>query len=204
MGLPTPHEAALSPQRNANRLANMNVSGLGLDGPLVVEPVVHGDDRGHFFEAFNLGLFSQRVGSGIRFVQDNQSRSSKSVLRGLHYQLDPMAQGKLVRVVSGVVFDVAVDIRRSSPDFGRWVGLELSDANRKQLWIPRGFAHGFAVLSESADLLYKADNYYSPGRERSIRWNDPDLGIDWPLEDAPLLSAKDETAPALAEAEVFA
>lgn len=171
---------------------------------LILEPQAFADDRGHFFEAFNKEAFDQEVGGTWTFVQDNQSRSRRSVLRGLHYQLDPMAQGKLVRVVRGAVFDVAVDIRESSSSFGRWLGVELSEDNHKQLWVPPGFAHGFLALTDPADLLYKVTEYYSPDHDRSIRWDDPDIGIEWPLDGEPTLSDKDATAPHLRDAEVFA
>jgi len=166
---------------------------------LLVEPKVFGDARGFFYESFNQQAFDDALGRHVTFVQDNHSRSTKGVLRGLHYQADPHAQGKLVRVVLGAVFDVAVDIRRDSPTFGRWVGAELSEENQRQLWLPPGMAHGFLVLSESADFLYKATDYYAPQAEHSIRWDDPSLGIAWPLGgEAPRLSAKDAAAPRLA------
>jgi dTDP-4-dehydrorhamnose 3,5-epimerase len=172
--------------------------------PLLIEPKVFRDDRGYFSESFHQKEFDDLVGEAVRFVQDNQSRSSKGVLRGLHYQLAPAAQGKLVRASNGAVFDVAVDIRRSSSDFGKWVGYELSDANFRQLWIPPGFAHGFLVLSDTADVLYKTTAYYSPELDRSVRWDDPDIGISWPLDDAaPIVSPKDQAAPSLSNAEVF-
>ncbi|MEO7335644.1 MAG: dTDP-4-dehydrorhamnose 3,5-epimerase [Caldimonas sp.] len=165
---------------------------------LLLEPRVFGDERGFFFESFNKKSFDEAVGHAVNFVQDNHSRSSKGVLRGLHYQLPPQAQGKLVRVTSGTVFDVAADIRLDSPTFGRWVGVELSDSNKRQLWIPPGLAHGFLVLSEIADFLYKTTDYYSPQLERSIRWDDARLAIEWPLEQlTPVLSPKDNTAPSL-------
>lgn len=172
--------------------------------PLVLEPEIYADDRGHFFEAFNRQAFEDQVGDKWGFVQDNHSRSRQGVLRGLHYQIEPMAQGKLVRVVRGAVFDVAVDIRRSSRSFGEWIGVELSEGNFKQLWVPPGFAHGFVALSDPADLLYKVTEYYSPEHDRSIRWDDPDIGIDWPIEGDPMLSDKDAEAPYLRDAEVFA
>lgn len=164
-----------------------------IPGVLILEPKVFGDARGFFFESFNQRDFEQATGlTGIAFVQDNHSRSAKGVLRGLHYQLPPKAQGKLVRVVKGAVFDVAVDIRQGSPTFGQWVGVELSEANHRQLWIPPGLAHGFLTLSDSADFLYKTTDTYSPEHERCIRWDDPAIGIEWPaLDMAPLLSAKD-------------
>ena len=169
---------------------------------LVLEPKVFGDARGFFLESFNQRVFNQTTGLEVEFVQDNHSRSAKGVLRGLHYQLQ-QPQGKLVRVVRGAVFDVAVDIRRSSPHFGRWVGVELSEDNHRQLWIPPGFAHGFLVLSDSADFLYKTTDYYAPEHERAILWNDPAIGIAWPLAAEPLLSVKDKAASLLADAAVF-
>jgi dTDP-4-dehydrorhamnose 3,5-epimerase len=159
---------------------------------LMLEPKVFGDSRGFFFESFNEQDFAQVTGLNVKFVQDNHSRSAKDVLRGLHYQLQ-QPQGKLVRVVRGAVFDVAVDIRRSSPTFGQWVGCELSEDNHRQFWVPPGFAHGFVVLSDSADFLYKTTDYYAPAHERCIAWDDPDIGIEWPLVMKPLLSAKDKT-----------
>lgn len=172
-------------------------------GLAVLEPRVFVDERGEFYEAFNARQFEGVVGPGWSFVQDNQSRSSMHVLRGLHYQAEPRGQGKLVRVVRGRVFDVAVDIRRSSPSFGEWFGLELSESNHKQLWIPPGFAHGFLALSATADLVYKVTEYYSPEHDRSIRWHDPEIGIQWPLGGQPVVSDKDASAPFLREAEVF-
>lgn len=172
--------------------------------PLLIEPRVFQDDRGFFFEAFNQREFDQVVGAHVDFVQDNHSKSVKGVLRGLHYQLHPRAQGKLVRAVRGSIFDVAVDIRRTSDSFGTWVGYELSASNFKQLWVPPGFAHGFLVLSDEAEVLYKASDYYAPEFDRSIRWDDVAIGVDWPLQGtSPLLSAKDAQAPSLDEAEVF-
>ncbi|RYG55633.1 MAG: dTDP-4-dehydrorhamnose 3,5-epimerase [Alphaproteobacteria bacterium] len=170
---------------------------------LVIEPKVFGDARGFFYESFNSKAFDEAVGRHVEFVQDNHSRSAKGVLRGLHYQIE-QPQGKLVRCVRGAVFDVAVDIRKSSPTFGKWVGEELSEANHKQLWVPAGFAHGFLVLSETADFLYKTTDYYAPAFERCIAWNDPYLAIDWPdLDLAPALSTKDAAACNLQQAEVF-
>ena len=169
---------------------------------LVLEPKVYGDARGFFLESFNQHVFNQATGLEVEFVQDNHSRSAKGVLRGLHYQLQ-QPQGKLVRVARGAVFDVAVDIRRSSPHFGRWVGVELNEDNHRQLWIPPGFAHGFLVLSDSADFLYKTTDYYAPEHERAVLWNDPAIGIAWPLTTEPLLSAKDKAASLLADAAVF-
>ena len=173
---------------------------------LVLEPKVFGDARGFFYESFNARDFAQATGLQVDFVQDNHSKSARGVLRGLHYQIEH-AQGKLVRVVQGEVFDVTVDLRRSSSTFGQWQGVHLSADNHKQLWIPPGFAHGFVVLSESAEFLYKTTDYYAPQHERSLAWNDPALGIDWPLErlegQQPQLSAKDAVAKPLAEAEWF-
>lgn len=183
----------------------MKVTPTALPDVLIVEPRVFGDERGFFFESFNQRTFDAAVGHRIEFVQDNHSRSQKGVLRGLHYQLPPHAQGKLVRVVAGRVFDVAVDMRQGSHTFGRWAGTELSAENHRQLWIPPGFAHGFLVLSESADFLYKTTDYYAPQAEASLRWDDPEVAIDWPLEGiTPLLSAKDLAAPPLAAARAFA
>jgi dTDP-4-dehydrorhamnose 3,5-epimerase len=176
----------------------MKVATTAIEGVLVIEPTVFGDDRGFFMESFNDRAFRDATGCDAAFVQDNHSRSVRGVLRGLHFQLAPRAQGKLVRVVLGSVFDVAVDIREGSPTFGRWVGVELSERNRRQLWVPAGLAHGFVVTSDSADVLYKTTDYYAPELERSIRWDDPALSIDWPLDGAlPKLSAKDAAAPLL-------
>jgi dTDP-4-dehydrorhamnose 3,5-epimerase len=169
---------------------------------MVIEPKVFGDARGFFFESFNQQAFNEATGTNVNFVQDNHSRSAKGVLRGLHYQLQ-QPQGKLVRVVRGAVFDVAVDIRKSSPTFGQWVGVELSEDNHKQLWVPAGFAHGFVVLSEMADFLYKTTDYYAPAHERCIAWNDAGIGIDWPEGLTPNLSAKDEAGLPLTEAQLF-
>jgi dTDP-4-dehydrorhamnose 3,5-epimerase len=172
---------------------------------MVLEPRVFGDERGFFMESFNQRLFDQLTGTSHAFVQDNHSRSARGVLRGLHYQLPPHAQGKLVRVTRGAVFDVAVDLRRHSPGFGRWVGVELSGENHRQLWIPPGFGHGFLVLSDSADFLYKTTDYYAPEAERCIRWDDPAIGIEWPdIGMAPVLSSKDAQGLAFAQAEAFA
>ncbi len=170
---------------------------------LILEPKVFGDARGFFFESYNARAFAQATGLDLNFVQDNHSRSARGVLRGLHYQLK-QPQGKLVRVVRGSVYDVALDVRRSSPTFGQWVGVELSESNQRQLWVPAGFAHGFLVTSESADFLYKTTDYYAPEHERCIAWNDPAIGIEWPLDGAPALSAKDQQGVPLAQAEVFA
>ena len=169
---------------------------------LIIEPKVFGDDRGFFYESFNAKAFEQATGLKRNFVQDNHSKSTKNVLRGLHYQIQ-QAQGKLVRVVQGAVFDVAVDIRKSSPTFGQWVGVELSADNHRQLWVPPGFAHGFVVLSDTAEFLYKTTDYYAPQHERCIAWNDPTLAIDWQFAGEPLLSAKDAQGLPLAQAEVF-
>ena len=168
----------------------------------LIEPTVYGDDRGFFFESFNQRIFDQAVGGNYSFVQDNHSKSKKNVLRGLHYQIR-QPQGKLVRVVAGEVFDVAVDIRQSSPTFGQWVGEHLSADNKKQLWVPPGFAHGFVVLSDNAEFLYKTTDYYAPEHERSIAWNDPDLAIEWGIEGVPELSRKDQQAARFKDAEVF-
>lgn len=181
----------------------MNVIETGIPGLLVLEPKVFGDARGFFMESFNARTFAELTGVKTDFVQDNHSRSGRGVLRGLHYQVR-QPQGKLVRVARGRVFDVALDIRRGAPTFGRWVGAELSEDNQAQLWVPPGFAHGFVVLSESADFLYKTTDFYAPEHERCILWNDPALAIDWRLEGAPLLSAKDAQGLPLARAEVFA
>ncbi len=175
----------------------------GIPGLLILEPKVFGDARGFFFESFNQRRFSELTGVSDSFVQDNHSRSARNVLRGLHYQIK-QPQGKLVRVVAGEVFDVAVDIRRSSPTFGKWFGTRLSAENKKMLWIPAGFAHGFVVLSESAEFLYKTTDYWAPEHERCIVWNDPDLAIGWPLQGEPLLSAKDAAGKRFQDAEVFA
>jgi dTDP-4-dehydrorhamnose 3,5-epimerase len=169
---------------------------------LRIEPQVFGDERGFFFESFNAHSFSEKVGITKSFVQDNHSRSAKNVLRGLHYQIK-QAQGKLVRVIAGEVFDVAVDIRRQSNTFGQWVGYRLSADNKQQLWVPAGFAHGFLVLSDYAEVLYKTTDYYSPDYERSILWNDPDLGISWPLTGEPILSQKDQAGLSFKLAEVY-
>ena len=173
-----------------------------LPGCAVLEPAVFGDERGFFYESFNARAFEQATGRTCAFVQDNHSRSQRGVLRGLHYQLQ-QAQGKLVRVTAGEVYDVAVDIRRSSPTFGQWTGVHLSAENKRQLWLPEGFAHGFLVLSEYAEFLYKTTDYYAPAHERCIRWDDPSLAIAWPLDSAPQLSAKDQAGLSLADAEVF-
>ncbi len=181
----------------------MLIERTGLAQLLVLTPRVFRDERGFFTESYNKRAFAEAVGEELDFVQDNHSRSSRGVLRGLHYQLPPRAQGKLVRVVAGEIFDVAVDLRRTSATFGRWFGLVLSAEKGNQLWVPPGFAHGFLTLSETADVLYKASDYYDPARERSIAWNDPEIGIEWPPESRPLLSAKDAVAPRLEAAELF-
>lgn len=182
----------------------MQVVATAISGLLIIEPKVFGDDRGFFYESFNQRRFTELTGVSDAFVQDNHSKSARNVLRGLHYQIQ-QAQGKLVRVTAGEVLDIAVDIRKSSPTFGQWVGVTLSAENKRMLWIPQGFAHGFVVKSESAEFLYKTTDYWAPQYERSIAWNDADLGIDWQLGGAtPLLSAKDATGKPLREAEVFA
>jgi dTDP-4-dehydrorhamnose 3,5-epimerase len=181
----------------------MEVKPTSLPGVLIIEPKIFGDERGFFYESFNERRFMELTRVATRFVQDNHSKSAKNVLRGLHYQIR-QPQGKLVRVVSGEVFDVAVDIRKSSPTFGQWVGVALSADNKRQLWIPEGFAHGFVVMSESAETLYKTTDYWAPEHERCILWNDPAIGIQWPINAAPLLSAKDRNCKALAHAELFA
>jgi dTDP-4-dehydrorhamnose 3,5-epimerase len=179
----------------------MKVIQTTLPDVLLLEPRVYGDARGFFMESYNKRVFAE-LGLAVEFVQDNHSRSGRNVLRGLHYQI-VQPQGKLVRVVRGAVFDVAVDLRRSSPTFGRWEGLELSEDNKRMLWIPPGFAHGFLVLSESADFLYKTTDFYAPEHERCIRWDDADIGIAWPLLGEPILSAKDRQGKRLREAEVY-
>ncbi|MGN8275506.1 dTDP-4-dehydrorhamnose 3,5-epimerase [Pseudomonas sp. SMV71] len=182
----------------------MNVIATDLPDVLIIEPKVFGDDRGFFYESFNAKAFKELTGVETQFVQDNHSRSQKGVLRGLHYQLQN-TQGKLVRVSAGEVLDVAVDIRRSSPNFGKWVAVRLSADNHRQLWVPQGFAHGFVVLSEYAEFLYKTTDYYDPSSERSLLWNDPQLNIDWQLGDiTPQLSGKDLAASLLQDADVFA
>ena len=180
----------------------MQVTRLEIPEVILIEPKIFGDDRGLFFESFNQAQFKEAVGYQVSFVQDNHSKSTKNVLRGLHYQIKN-SQGKLVRVTSGEVFDVAVDIRKSSPTFGQWVGVILSAKNKKQLWVPEGFAHGFVTLSDSAEFLYKTTDYYSPQHERTILWNDAQINIAWPFEGAPSLSAKDEQGSLLVDAEVF-
>ncbi len=182
----------------------MNVIKTAIEGVLILEPKVFGDARGFFMESFNQKAFDAAVGKHIEFVQDNHSRSGRGVLRGMHYQLPPHAQGKLVRVTQGRVFDVAVDMRRSSPTFGKWAGVELSGENHRQLWLPPGMAHGFLVLSESADFLYKTSSYYTPQAEGALRWNDPAIGIEWPNNGVePQLSEKDAGAPSFDAAITF-
>ena len=183
----------------------MKITPTSLPEVLIIEPRVFGDARGFFTESWNEQVFDQAVGHAVRFVQDNHSRSARGVLRGMHFQLPPHTQGKLVRVVSGAVFDVAVDLRRSSPNFGRWDGIELTADNHRQLWVPPGFAHGFLVLSETADFLYKTTDYYAPQAEGCLRWDDPEVDIDWPDTGvAPVLAEKDAKAPLLADARSFA
>ena len=180
----------------------MNVIKTQLDGLLVLEPRVHGDSRGFFFESYNQQMLAKVAGITETFVQDNHSRSARNVLRGLHYQIR-QTQGKLVRVTVGAVFDVAVDIRRSSATFGRWLGVELSAQNKRIVWVPQGFAHGFVVLSEHAEFLYKTTDYWASEHERTIAWDDPDLAIAWPINGEPILSAKDKAGARFREAEVF-
>jgi dTDP-4-dehydrorhamnose 3,5-epimerase len=181
----------------------MKVTPTAIPDVLIIEPKVFGDDRGFFYESFNQKAFQEATGLDVDFVQDNHSKSARNVLRGLHYQIQN-PQGKLVRVVQGEVFDVAVDIRKGSPTFGKWVGEHLSGENKKQFWIPAGFAHGFVVLSETAEFLYKTTDYYAPAFERSLLWNDPSVGIEWPIAGEPKLAAKDAVAKLLIDAEVFA
>lgn len=181
----------------------MKVTPMTIPDVLIIEPAIFGDKRGFFYESFNARAFEQATGLKRQFVQDNHSKSAKGVLRGLHYQIN-QPQGKLVRVAQGEVFDVAVDIRKSSPFFGRWVGVHLSAENKKQLWIPEGFAHGFLVISETAEFLYKTTDYYAPEYERSTAWNDPTIAIQWPIDGEPVLSAKDQQGKLLADAEHFA
>ena len=180
----------------------MKVVETSIPDVLIIEPKVFGDERGFFYESFNAAAFEAATGLKRQFVQDNHSKSQRGVLRGLHYQIR-QPQGKLVRVVAGEVFDVAVDLRKSSPSFGRWFGTHLSAQNQHQLWIPEGFAHGFVVLSETAEFLYKTTDYYAPEHERSLLWNDPELGIEWPFDEAPQLSAKDQAGKHLSDAELF-
>lgn len=176
---------------------------LAIPDVVLLEPKIFGDQRGFFFESFNEAQFEETIGKQVKFVQDNHSRSVKGVLRGLHYQIQ-QPQGKLVRVVAGEVFDVAVDIRKSSPTFGQWVGEILSAENKRQLWVPEGFAHGFVVLSDAAEFLYKTTDYYAPEHERCIAWNDPSIDIDWSIREIPALSSKDSRGLLLSRAEVFA
>ncbi|GAB4156682.1 MAG: dTDP-4-dehydrorhamnose 3,5-epimerase [Cyanobacteria bacterium J069] len=181
----------------------MNVFPTEIPDVLILEPKVFGDSRGFFFESYNEQIFQDKTGLDVRFVQDNYSRSAKNVLRGMHYQIQ-QTQGKLVRVTVGTIFDVALDLRKSSRTFGMWVSCELSAENKRQLWVPSGFAHGFVVVSDFAEVLYKTTDYYAPQHERSILWNDPDLAIAWPLDGEPLLSAKDQAGIPFCKAEVFA
>ena len=180
----------------------MKIERTAIPEVLIIEPREMGDERVFFFESFNERAWQEATGLNTKFVQENHSRSMKGVLRGLHYQIQ-QAQGKLVRVVVGEVFDVAVDLRRSSPTFGQWVGVHLSAENKRQFWVPEGFGHGFVVLSEAAEFLYLTTDYYAPEHERAITWNDPDLAISWPVDQAPILSAKDKLAPAFKQAEVY-
>jgi dTDP-4-dehydrorhamnose 3,5-epimerase len=180
----------------------MQIHATAIPDVLIIEPQSFGDERGFFYESFNARRFAELTGVTASFVQDNHSKSSKDVLRGLHYQIE-QAQGKLVRVVAGEVFDVAVDVRKSSPTFGKWVGVTLSAQNKRQLWIPQGFAHGFVVTSDSAQFLYKTTDYWAPEHERSILWNDPAIAIAWPAGLSPTLSAKDQAGKLLANADVF-
>jgi dTDP-4-dehydrorhamnose 3,5-epimerase len=173
-----------------------------IPGVLILEPEVFGDERGFFFESYNERVFEELTGLRPRFVQDNHSRSARGVLRGLHYQIR-QTQGKLVRVAAGEVFDVAVDLRRTSPTFGKWTGTTLTASNKRLLWVPEGFAHGFLVLSDSADFLYKATDFYAPRHERCVIWNDPDIGISWPLAGDPVLAARDRAGKRLADSELF-
>ncbi|OXC77911.1 dTDP-4-dehydrorhamnose 3,5-epimerase [Caballeronia sordidicola] len=181
---------------------NLTAIPTALPGVLILEPKVFGDSRGFFYESFNAQAFAEATGLTRAFVQDNHSRSARNVLRGLHYQIKH-PQGKLVRVVSGEVYDVAVDLRKSSPTFGKWIGVNLSAANNRQLWVPEGFAHGFCVVSEYAEFLYKTTDYWYPEFERSLLWSDPAVGIEWPAENAPLLAKKDAEGKLLAEADTF-
>jgi len=180
----------------------MKSSPLAIPDIVLFEPTIFGDERGFFYESFNQKIFESTVGFSVKFVQDNHSKSQKNVLRGMHYQLPPKAQNKLVRVIQGEVFDVAIDIRRNSPTFGQWVGEILSAENKRQMWIPEGFAHGFLTLSKSAEFLYKTTNYYAPDYERCIKWNDPKVAIEWPTK-KPSLSEKDQRGSLFTNAEVF-
>jgi dTDP-4-dehydrorhamnose 3,5-epimerase len=181
----------------------ITVTATALPEVKLIEPKVFGDARGFFLESFNEREFAEKVGVEARFVQDNHSRSAKGVLRGMHYQIEH-AQGKLVRVVAGEVFDVVVDIRKRSPNFGKWVGFNLSAENHRQMWVPEGFAHGFLVLSETADFLYKTTDYWYPEHERCLAWNDPRVGIQWPIEGEPVMAEKDRAGKSLSEADVYA
>ena len=181
----------------------MNVIKTSLPEVIILEPPVFGDERGFFYESFNAKKFAGLTGLEVQFVQDNHSKSAKNVLRGLHYQI-LQAQGKLVRVTSGEVFDVAVDLRKSSPRFGQWTGATLSANNHRQIWIPPGFAHGFVVISDEAEFLYKTTDYWAPEHERCLQWDDPAIGIDWPMTELPVMSVKDQQGKSLADAEVFA
>jgi dTDP-4-dehydrorhamnose 3,5-epimerase len=180
----------------------MNILPTEIPDVLIIEPRIFGDDRGFFFESYNERAFADKAGITAHFVQDNHSRSCQNVLRGLHYQIQ-QSQGKLVRAIVGTIFDVAVDIRKSSPTFGQWISCLISAENKRMLWIPAGFAHGFLVLSDYAEVLYKTTDYYAPQHERCILWNDPDLAIDWPLTAAPILSAKDEGGQLFKSAEIY-
>jgi dTDP-4-dehydrorhamnose 3,5-epimerase len=180
----------------------MKIIPTNLPDVLLFEPTVFGDERGFFYESFNSKKFADLTSLDVQFVQDNHSKSAKGVLRGLHYQIQ-QAQGKLLRVIAGEVFDVAVDLRKSSPNFGQWTGQILSSSNHRQMWIPAGFAHGFLVLSDSAECLYKTTDFWAPEHERCLRWDDPQIGIQWPLQEAPQLSGKDQLGKSLADAELF-
>ena len=180
----------------------MNITPTEIPDVLIIEPRVFEDQRGFFFESYNEKIFQEKTGLDVQFVQDNHSRSAQNVLRGLHYQIE-QPQGKLVRVVAGEIFDVVVDLRKNSPTFGQWVGSTLSAHNKRQLWVPIGFAHGFCVISEFAEVLYKTSDYYAPQHERCIIWNDPNLAIAWPLQGEPTVSAKDQAGVAFKEAEIF-
>ena len=181
----------------------MNATPLAIPEIVLLEPKIYGDSRGHFYESYNARTFAAAVGHEVSFVQDNHSLSQRGVVRGLHYQMAPAPQGKLVRVIAGEIFDVAVDIRKSSPTFGKWVGEILSAANKRQLWIPVGFAHGFMALRDNTEVLYKATDFYHRVAEQSIRWDDPALAIDWPAGATPVLSEKDAIAPGFADAAIF-
>ncbi|MCS2154924.1 dTDP-4-dehydrorhamnose 3,5-epimerase [Scandinavium goeteborgense] len=181
----------------------MNIIKTDIPDVMILEPKIFGDDRGFFFESFNQKIFEEAVGRKVEFVQDNHSKSSKGVLRGLHYQQEPYAQGKLVRCVAGEVFDVAVDIRKASPTFGKWVGVNLSAENKRQLWIPEGFAHGFLVLSEIAEFVYKTTDFYHPESDRGILWNDPIIGVNWGLGNDVTLSDKDKNHPSFNDIEMY-